>query len=87
MKHYTSYFELRRPDFARIMLDPAGLRKYLRKLLLRLRHHRARMVEQHGAGTGSALVECEDVAHRPKVNAINLATACGYTITASGDVP
>ena len=51
---------LGRPDFARVVLDPARLRKYLGEFLLGLRHDLPLPVEQNGAGTGGALVEGED---------------------------
>ena len=50
-----------RPDFLGIVLDPAGLGKDLRQLLLRRGDGLARGVEDDGAGAGGALVDGEDV--------------------------
>ena len=55
--------DLRRPDFLRVVLDPAGLRKDLCELLLRDRADGAVVIEDDGARTGRALIEREDVRH------------------------
>src|SRR5688572_24793727 len=49
--------ELRRPDFPRVMLDPAGLREVLFELALRDGDDVAVVIEQDRAGTGGALIE------------------------------
>jgi hypothetical protein len=51
---------LRAPDGLGIVLDPAGLRKYLRKLFLRRRDHLPVEADGHGAAGGGALVEREN---------------------------
>ena len=52
------------PDGLRVVLDPAGPRKDLRKLLLRNGDDAACTIEEHGARTARALIECENVGHR-----------------------
>ena len=56
--------QLRGPDLHRVVLDPAGLRKVLRQLALRLRDDAALRIEDDAARAGRALVQREDVAHR-----------------------
>ena len=54
---------LRRPDVARIVLDPSRLGKDLRKLLLRDGDDRARVIEDDRTRASRALVQSENVAH------------------------
>ncbi len=54
---------LRRPDFGRVVLDPAGLRKDLPKLLLRRAANGTRFVEDDGARTRGALIQRENARH------------------------
>jgi hypothetical protein len=51
---------LRRPDLAGVVLDPAGLRKYLPELALRNRADGALAIEEEGTRAGRALVECKN---------------------------
>ena len=51
-------------QIVRIVLDPAGLGKVLRELLLGGRQHGSVLVEEDRAGAGGALVEGEDRWHR-----------------------
>ncbi len=52
--------ELRRPDIARVVLNPAGLRKYLAEFALRLATNAAVTVEDDGAAGRRALIEGQD---------------------------
>ncbi len=47
----------RAPNILGSVLDPAGMRKFLRELFLRQGHHFARGVEDDGAAAGGALVD------------------------------
>src|SRR5206468_1350206 len=49
--------DLRRPDFVRVVLDPAGFREELLDLLLGDGTDRAIVVKDDGAGAGRAFVE------------------------------
>jgi hypothetical protein len=60
-ERFDRHADLRRPDLARVVLHPAGVRKDLRELLLRDAANRAALVEHDGARAGRALVEREDV--------------------------
>ena len=55
--------DLRRPDLAGIVLDPAGLGKDLPELALADRDDLGVVIEDDGARAGGALVEGEDVSH------------------------
>ncbi len=52
--------ELGRPDIARVVLDPAGLRKDLAEFALRLAAHPPIAVEDDGAAGRRALIESQD---------------------------
>ena len=60
-QHSRDGFRLAGPDLARIVLDPAGLRKILREFPLRDGDCVAGLVEQDGARAGRALIERQDV--------------------------
>jgi len=55
--------QLAAPDLVGIVLNPAGLRKVLGKLLLRQGHDPALAVKHERTRTGGALVEGKDVFH------------------------
>ena len=55
--------DLRGPDFLRVVLDPAGLRKICGNSFCATATMRAVVIEQDGARAGGALIECEDVRH------------------------
>jgi len=57
----AAYCTRRFPDFLRVMFDQSVSRIDLRKLVLRFRYGIAIVVKNDGTGTGSALVDCEDV--------------------------
>ena len=52
---------LRAPDLKRVMLDPAGLGVYLRKIVLRLGDDAARLVKDNGTGAGRPLIERQNI--------------------------
>ncbi len=58
---FDEHAALGRPDFHRIVLDPARLRIDLRELALGDGHHVGVAVQHDGAGAGGALVEGYDV--------------------------
>src|SRR5439155_2648916 len=56
---------LRRPDFLRVVLDPACVRKDLPEFLLRDRANAAVAIEDDRARAGRALIQRQDVRHSP----------------------
>ena len=60
-QHVGGHACLGRPDFLRVVFDPAGLREDLPEFALRDAPDGAAMVEKNGARTGCALIEGEDV--------------------------
>lgn len=50
------------PDFFRVVLDPARLRKVLREFLLRRTFCRQVSIEDDGTGRGRTLIDGEDMA-------------------------
>ena len=56
-EYIASNFQLRRPDFARVVLNPAGLGKDLLKFFLSHGMDLTALVEEDGTGTGCPLIE------------------------------
>src|SRR5690349_19574761 len=54
---------LRGPDFLRVMFHPARVRKDLPEFPLGHGYDAAPVIKHDGAGTGGALIECQDVFH------------------------
>ena len=60
-QRFGGYARLGRPYFLRIVLDPARLRENLPEFALRYAPDCPAAVEQHGPGTGCALIEGENI--------------------------